>query len=698
MATIYAFGPFRLDARSEILFRGVEPVPLGRRAVALPRILVERPGAPISKSSLIEGAWPGVAVEENNLSVQIRALRRALEKAGGASWIETMPRRGYRFVGPAVIKENTTESHIVLPDRAAIAVLPFANMSSDPEQDHFANGMTEDIITALSKLRWLSVLARNSTLVYKGTPVSITQVGAELGVPFVLEGSVRISADQVRVTGQLIEVDTGGHLWADHYDQQIKRNGLFAIQDQITERVVTAIDSAIRGFKSASQQGSTELGGQKLPQSNIVIRVPRHFVGRDEALAEIEQALGHNDGPVAITALHGLRGVGKTTLAAAYAEHHREDYRATWWIRAQTVTSMCADIIALGVRLGWIGADEMSAALPEERAFFAVMEHLRLEGEGILLIYDNAIDAESLKPYLPRGGTARVLVTSNAYAWRGVAAPVEIRLWPKEIGADYLVARTGCVRERDVAEALSEALGGLPLAHEQAAAYCEGLGAGLGEYRRRFEAATVEFLDDKDHAPAEYHDHRTVAGTFTLGIEEAAKRNPAAEPLIVAAALIAPEPIPLLLFAEAHDKLGEPLAAALAGDGLYKAVAVLRAFGLVGLKTIGNERNALKADAIHLHRLVREIAAARSKGEARDQMLLALASALAVVYPDDAFTNPASWPLCASLTPHVLATFETEMGDTAAGAAGASLLERSGMYFHGRAAYSETRPLYAGPW
>ncbi len=105
----------------------------------------------------------------------------------------------------------------------------------------------------------------------------------------------------------------------------------------------------------------------------------------------------------------------------------------------------------------------------------AVMERLRHEGEGILLIYDNAIDAAALKPYLPRGGVARVLVTSNAHAWRGVAEPVEIRLWPKEIGADYLIARTGRSRERAAAEALSEALGGLPLAHEQAAAYCERL-------------------------------------------------------------------------------------------------------------------------------------------------------------------------------------------------------------------------------
>ena len=131
----------------------------------------------------------------------------------------------------------------------------------------------------------------------------------------------------------------------------------------------------------------------------------------------IETALKRYEGRVAITALHGLRGVGKTTLAAAYAERHSGDYRATWWIRAQTEAGMRADLVALGVRLGWVAADEK-----EEPALAAVMERLRHEGEGILLIFDNAVDADALKPHLPRGGRAHVLVTSNAHAWRGVAA------------------------------------------------------------------------------------------------------------------------------------------------------------------------------------------------------------------------------------------------------------------------------------
>jgi TIR domain len=379
--------------------------------------------------------------------------------------------------------------------------------------------------------------------------------------------------------------------------------------------------------------------GKVFAVSNIPIRVPVHFMGRDDALAAIETALARADGRAAITTLHGMRGVGKSTLAAPFAERHRGDYRATWWIRAQTEPTMRADMVGLGVRLQWVAADEK-----EEPAIAAVQERLRQEGEGILLIYDNARDATALAPYLPRGGAASVLVTSNAHTWRGVAEPVEIHLWPKEIGADYLIVRTGREAERGAAENLSVALGGLPLAHEHAAAYCERLDVSLADYRKRFEAAPARLLDDVRHAPAEYYDGRSVAKTFALAIEEAAKLHRAAEPLIVHAALLAAEPIPLFLFAEAREKLGEPLAAALAGDGLDEAVAALRTFALVDRETILDEHDpSIATDAIRLHRLVREVAAARHDDEAREAAQRALVAAVAAVYPQGVWTLPKTW-------------------------------------------------------
>jgi tetratricopeptide (TPR) repeat protein len=397
---------------------------------------------------------------------------------------------------------------------------------------------------------------------------------------------------------------------------------------------------------------------------------------------------------VAITALHGLRGVGKTTLAAAYAELHRGDYRATWWIRAETEPGILADVVALGIRLGWVREDDK-----EEPAVKTVMDRLRHGGEGILLIFDNVINAEALKSYLPRGGVARVLVTSNAHGWHEVAAPVEIRVWPKEIGADYLVACAGHESERSPAETLSEALGGLPLAHEQAAAYCRRLHVSLADYRKRFEAQTVKFLDDKKSAAAEYHPERhdrlTVAGTFRLAIEEAAKLHPAARSLIEHAALLAPEAIPLFLFSEARGHLGERLATELADDGLDEAVAALRTFALVDREAIIDERDAsITTEVFRLHRLVREVAVARCKDDTRDQMRRALAAALVAVYPTiDLWRSPASWPRCATLTPHLLSICPREM-DVAANPECGRLLNRAGEYFQGLAAYYESRLLF----
>jgi DNA-binding winged helix-turn-helix (wHTH) protein len=135
MTAIYAFGPFRLDAAAGILFRGAEPVALGQRAIALLQILVEAAGNPISKDRLIEGAWPGLAIEESNLPVQIAALRRVFaEEPGGDSWIETLPRRGYRYVGPVAVKQQKNEGTVgneqpalAPPDKPSLAVMPFTN-------------------------------------------------------------------------------------------------------------------------------------------------------------------------------------------------------------------------------------------------------------------------------------------------------------------------------------------------------------------------------------------------------------------------------------------------------------------------------------------------------------------------------------------------------------------------------------------
>jgi TolB-like protein len=264
MPTVYRFGPFRLDAAAEILFRGADPVAVGQRAVALLRVLIEQAGIPVSKDLLIEAEWPGLSIEESNLTVQIAALRRVFEsEPGGEGWIETLPRRGYRFRGPLAEGDagspamNSTPapsrpdmqpaaslpSVPAIPDIPSIAVLPFDNLSGDPEQEYFADGVVEEIITALSRFRHLFVIARNSSFTYKGRAVDVKQVGRELGVRYVLEGSIRKAPNRVRITGQLIEAASGNHLWADRFDGAME--DIFDLQDQMTASVVGALGPRI---------------------------------------------------------------------------------------------------------------------------------------------------------------------------------------------------------------------------------------------------------------------------------------------------------------------------------------------------------------------------------------------------------------------------------------------------------------------
>jgi TolB-like protein len=249
---LYQFGEFRLDPAAGILYRGSEPTMLGQRAVALLRRLLENAGIPVSKDALVEAGWGGLAVADNNLTVQIAALRRVLAEAADVErWIETLPRRGYRYVGPAVsinVPEVSAAARAAsapaLPEKPSIAVLPFSNLSGNPEQEYFADGMVDDIINGLARINWLFVIARNSTFTYKGRAVDVKQISRELGVRYVLEGSVRKAGDNVRVIVQLIDASSGANVWAERYDR--RSNDIFALQDDIALSAVGAIAPSVR--------------------------------------------------------------------------------------------------------------------------------------------------------------------------------------------------------------------------------------------------------------------------------------------------------------------------------------------------------------------------------------------------------------------------------------------------------------------
>lgn len=239
------FGPFRLDLLRRELWQGDKLLPLGERALDILCLLVSARGDVVSKDELMAKVWPGIVVEENNIQVHVSALRKALAgTTDGQALLVTVPGRGYRFVGvqpgdqPSPLPHQP--EHPPLPDKPSIAVLPFINLSGDVEQEYFADGIAEDIITALGRFRWFFVIARNSSFTYKGKAIDVKQVARELGVRYVLEGSVRRSANRVRISVQLIDANAGTQIWGDRFDRELV--DLFAVQDEITEQVAGAIE------------------------------------------------------------------------------------------------------------------------------------------------------------------------------------------------------------------------------------------------------------------------------------------------------------------------------------------------------------------------------------------------------------------------------------------------------------------------
>lgn len=330
MATTLAFGPFRLDAAAGILFYGAEPTPLGQRAVALLALLLERAAAPVSKEDLIAAAWPGQAIEDSNLTVQIAAIRRIFgNTAGGADWIETLPRRGYRYVGPEVAnypgRDTEPPGSLALPDKPSVAVLPFSNVGGDTEQDYFTDGMVDDIITGLSRINWLFVIARNSTFTYKGRAVDVKQVGRELGVRYVLEGSVRRLGGSLRVTGQLIDASTGAHVWAERYDR--RSDDIFALQDDIAQSVVGAIAPSVRRAEidrvKRKRPDSLDaydlvLRAQPDVDSGMPVQVTRALALLERALVlEPDYAVAHGNAAMCHHCLFLRSGLQEITRAAS---------------------------------------------------------------------------------------------------------------------------------------------------------------------------------------------------------------------------------------------------------------------------------------------------------------------------------------------------------------------------------------------
>ena len=263
----FSFADFEIDVAQHELRRKGEIVAIEPQVFDLLVHLVRNRDRVVSKEELIDVIWQGRVISEATLNSRVSATRRAIGDNGDDQlFIRTHHKRGFRFVvqvenfvppsdsvaaiparRPAAVRNSVKDQPdtpaAALPDKPSIAVLPFENMSGDPEQEYFADGLSEEIITGLSRQQWFFVIARNSSFAFKGETVDVRKVASELGVRYVLEGSVRKAASRVRVTAQLIDASKGVHLWADRYDRELAN--IFELQDEITNKVIDSVGPQI---------------------------------------------------------------------------------------------------------------------------------------------------------------------------------------------------------------------------------------------------------------------------------------------------------------------------------------------------------------------------------------------------------------------------------------------------------------------
>src|SRR5215467_9003737 len=258
-ARIYGFGDFRLHVGKRLLLgRDGKPVSLTPKAYDTLAYLVERAGTVVDKDELMRAIWPDTAVEENNLNQNVSLLRRALgEGRGEHRYIATVPGRGYQFVaGVKVGAAMPAGSESAAP--ASIAVLPFVNISGDPDGEYFGDGLAEELIDAFSKLAPVRVVARTSAFSFKGRQADVREIADRLGANLVLEGSVRKSGNRLRISARLVDAADGYQLWSECYNREVGGGGIFEVQDEITPAIMDALKMKLPGHENSARPGHPE--------------------------------------------------------------------------------------------------------------------------------------------------------------------------------------------------------------------------------------------------------------------------------------------------------------------------------------------------------------------------------------------------------------------------------------------------------
>lgn len=413
--------------------------------------------------------------------------------------------------------------------------------------------------------------------------------------------------------------------------------------------------------------------GALSPIWNVPHQRNPNFVGRDALLDQIHETLTSKRA-AALTAIHGMGGVGKTQLAAEYAYDHAGDYQVVWWIKSEEPAALASDYAAL--------AEQLNLPQKQERdqrvIVTAVSEWLNHHG-GWLLIFDNAARKEDLRGWLPQNRAGHVVITSRDPNWGGVAKPLEIEVLSRDDAIKFLLKRVGQDDEA-AARKLAEALGDLPLALEQAGAYIETTGKPLAEYLVLFKTRHAELL--LRGKPDDYPD--TIATTWEISFQAAQQESPAAAELLNVCAFLAPDDIPIAALRKGKGELPDLLAETVADELRFDdAVATLRRYSLI-------ERSE---DGLFVHRLVQMVARDRLLDDERRVSAEAAVRVVNDSFPQDS-DDVRTWTNCERLLPHALAATEFAEELQLAPEATGRLLNQMGLYYAGRARYAEAKQAY----
>jgi tetratricopeptide (TPR) repeat protein len=428
-----------------------------------------------------------------------------------------------------------------------------------------------------------------------------------------------------------------------------------------------------------------------------------HFVGRDQSLDQIHEMLSVGQ----VAAIHGLGGVGKTQLAAHYAHRRKGDYQIVWWIKAEEPATLAGDYAALATAL------DLPEKEAREQPLIVVAVRRWLEQHpGWLLVFDNARDAEEVRPHLPQGRAGHALITSRDPNWRGVASPLEVRALQREDAARFLLERAGRSDEAAARELAAE-LGDLPLALEQAGAYIEETGETLSGYMELFRARRRD-LRREERPPAGYPD--TVATTWLLSFRQAEQQAPAAADLLRLCAFLAPDDIPLSMLRDGASHLPSMLAIVVGRSrGFSKIVAVLRLClhrlrkrRPHSLAAVINDPMALNKviaalrryslvtkqdDSVSIHRLVQLVTRDQLAEGERRRWVEAAVRIVNLAFPFES-DDVRAWPICDNLLPHAQVAIEEGEKFWIAAETIGRLINQTGVYFLGRAQYAEAKQAF----